>query len=249
MYIKMAFNTHHNYRRRRFRRRRPRRLTVKTLARKVRHLEIETKPERKFIDDDVPLQSVDLTTATIATQVLNVIPQGTGEAQRIGDKVELSSIQLDYWITAVARGVTATTLNTPCNVLVRFICAWFPGVGQGTATDIDIRNVLEANNAQSFYKRNGQVNYKVLHDRTYELEYAPLPDVQATPTFVQIAPLANSSHRHRCTLPLKKHSTYSDAAGTVIKGTLVWYALQTPDVTGNSLASITVKTRLTYEDE
>ncbi len=75
----MGFNYLHN-KYRRHRRRRPRRLTVKSLARKVRSLEIETKPERKFIDDDVPLQSVDLSTATIATQILNVIPQGTGEA-------------------------------------------------------------------------------------------------------------------------------------------------------------------------
>ncbi len=237
----MGFNHLHNKHRRRSRRR-PRRLTVKSLARKVRSLEIETKPERKFIDDDVPLQNIDLSTATIATQVLNVIPQGTGEAQRIGDKVDLSSIQLDYWITAKS----SLTLTAFSNNLIRFIVAWFPGVGQGTATDIDIRNVLEANNVQSFYKRNGQVNYKVLHDKTYEQEYAGIAD--ATP-LTAVAPLANSSHHHRVLILLKKHATYSDAAGTVIKGTLVWYCFATPDTAGVQSAQITVKSRLTYEDE
>ncbi len=235
----MGFNYLHNKHRRRHRRR-PRRLTVKSLARKVRSLEIETKPERKFIDDDRPLADLDLNTATITTQVLNVIPQGTGEAQRIGDKVDLSSIQLDYWIVAKP---SVATLTLP-NSLVRFIVAWFPGVGEGTASDIDIRNVLEASNAQSFYKRNGQVNYKVLHDKTYEFEYgliATTPGVSA--------PLAGSSHHHRVLLPLKKHATYSDAAGTVVKGTLVYYCFSTPDTAGNISGQVTVKSRLTYEDE
>ncbi len=240
----MGFNYLHNNKNRRRHRRRPRRLTVKSLARKVRSLEIETKPERKFIDDDVPAQNIDLTTATIATQILNVIPQGTGESQRIGDKVELISIQLDYWISARPSVTSAVGLTS--NTLARFIVAWFPGVGQGTATDIDIRNVLEANNAQSFYKRNGQVNYKVLHDKTYELEYGAIANA-APPTLV--APLSGSSHHHRVLLPLKKHATYSDAAGTVIKGTLVWYCLATPDTAGQNAGTITVKSRLTYEDE
>ena len=130
--------------------------------------------------------------------------------------------------------------------MVRFIVAWFPGVGQGTATDIDIRNVLEANNAQSFYRRNGQVNYKVLHDKTYELEYAAIANA-APPTLC--APLAGSSHHHRVLLPLRKKATYSDAAGTVIKGTLVYYCFATPDTAGVDSAILTVKSRLTYEDE
>jgi len=237
----MGFNYLHNKHRRR-RRRRPRRLTVKSLARKVRSLEIESKPERKFIDDDRVLAPIDLNTSTITTQVLNVIPQGTGEGQRIGDKVEISSIQLDYWIVP---SPSSTVLATSPNALVRFIVAWFPGVGQGTATDIDIRNVLEANNAQSFYRRNGQVNYKVLHDKTYEFEYALLGST--SPGFV--APLAGSFHHHRVLIPLKKHVTYSDAAGTVIKGTLVYYCFSTPDTAGNSTGQVTVKSRLTYEDE
>lgn len=241
----MGFNYLHN-KHRRHRRRRPRRLTVKSLARKVRTLEIETKPERKFIDDDLALTVVNLSTATIDTHVLNVIPQGTGEAQRIGDKVDLSSIQLDYWITSTTYATPST--GPPANLannLVRFIVCWFPGVGEGTATDIDIRNVLEANNAQSFYKRNGQVNYKVLHDKTYEQELGAIANA-APPTLA--APLAGSSHHHRVLLPLKKHATYSDAAGTVIKGTLVFYCFATPDNPGQLNALVTVKSRLTYED-
>lgn len=239
----MGFNYLHNKHRRR--RRRPRRLTVKSLARKVRSLEIETKPERKFIDDDRPLAPIDLNTATITTQVLNVIPQGTGEAQRIGDKAELTSIQLDYWISAVFQlSTTGVPAGASSNNLVRFIVAWYPGVGEGTASDIDIRNVLESSNAQSFYKRNGQVNYKVLHDKTYELELAE--QFGATST---VAPLAGSSHHHRVLLPLKKHATYSDAAGTVIKGTLVYYCFATPDISGQISAKVTVKSRLTFEDD
>lgn len=237
----MGFNYLHNKHRRRHRRR-PRRLTVKSLARKVRTLEIDTKPERKFIDDDRPLAPADLNTATINTQILNVIPQGTGVAARIGDKVTLSSIQLDYWITAV--GGIANPAGSPNN-LVRFLVAWFPGVGETIATDVDIRNVLEANNAQAFYRRNGQVNYKVLHDKTYELEYALIG--QVTPA--TIGPLAGSSHHHRCIIPLKKKATYSDAAGTVEKGTLVYYCFATPDTAGTLTANVTVKSRLTYEDE
>lgn len=236
----MGFNYLHNKHRRRHRRRRPRRLTVKSLARKVRELEIETKPERKFIDDFQTTALIDLNTATITTHVLNVIPQGTGEAQRIGDKVELTSIQIDYFLNPVPLLLAAAGSNN----LIRFIVAWFPGVGEATATDIDIRNVLESNNAQSFYRRNGQVNYKVLHDKTYEMEFAALDN---TPN--NLAPLANTCHHHRCLIPLKKKATYSDAAGTVIKGTLVYYCFATPNVAGTASAQVRVSSRLTYEDE
>ncbi len=239
----MAFNKMSNKRRRRPRRKR--KTTVRSLARRVRTLEIA--PERKFIDGFDTLADVPLTTATIPTNVLNVIPQGTGEAQRIGDKVHLSSIQLDYWFQPIARGGTVTATSQPFEALVRFIVVWFPGVGAGTATDIDIRNVLEANSCQSFYRRNGQVNYRVMHDRTYECEFAAIPD--ASGTGASVYPLANAAHHHRCAIKLNKHATYSDAAGSVIKGTLCYYTLQ--QVTGSniSLVQCETSTRLTYEDE
>ncbi len=241
----MAFNKMSNKRRRRPRRKR--KTTVRSLARRVRELEIA--PERKFIDGFDTLADVPLTTGTIPTNVLNVIPQGTGEAQRIGDKVHLSSIQLDYWFQPLAEGPGAV-VGLPQTALVRFIVVWFPGVGQGTATDIDIRNVLEANSCQSFYRRNGQVNYRVMHDRTYECEFAGGYDA-ASPPALRGYPLANSAHHHRCSIKLNKHSTYSDAAGTVIKGTLCYYTLQ--QVTGvsppASLVQCETSTRLTYEDE
>lgn len=240
----MAFNKMSNKRRRRPRRKR--KTTVRSLARRVRTLEIA--PERKFIDGFDTLADVPLTTATIPTNVLNVIPQGTGEAQRIGDKVHLSSIQLDYWFQPVAEG-PGPGANNPCTALVRFIVVWFPGVGAGTATDIDIRNVLQANSCQSFYRRNGQVNYRVMHDRTYECEFGGAYDA-ATPPALRGYPLANSAHHHRCAIKLNKHSTYSDAAGSVIKGTLCYYTLQQTTGAGTvSLVKCETSTRLTYEDE
>lgn len=252
----MGFNYHHNHRRRRFRRRRRKpRMTVRSLARKVRSLEIETKPERKFLDDDTAADYINLTSASINTNVLNNIAQGTGENQRIGDKVKLTSIQLDYWFTAVARAGVTTTAATPCNVLTRFILVWFPGVGEGTASDIDIRNVLESSvttplQVQSFYKRNGQVNYRVLHDKTYEHEFTNFPYYDGSTAITNsIFPLANSSHHCRITVPLNHHATYDDAAGTVVKGTLVWYALATPDVASSEQVERTVVSRLTWEDE
>ncbi len=246
----MPFNTHHNIRRRRFRRRRRKpRLTVKSLARKVRHLEIEQKPERKFIDAFTGPFGIDLNTASIATQVVNIIPQGTTEADRIGDKVELTSLQLDYWIQARPSEPVNASGNPVCT-LVRFLVVWFPGVGEADPTDIDIRNVLEANNALSFYKRNGKVNYKVLHDKTYEVELATMGNAAAAadPVVLFAAPLANSSHKHRVTIPIGKKSTYADAAGSVVKGTLCWYAFSTLNIAGGDYAELSVSSRLTYED-
>lgn len=238
----MAFNKLSN--KRRYRRRRKRKTTVRTLARRVR--ELETRPERKYIDGFDVLADVPLTTAAISTNVLNVIPQGTGEAQRIGDRVHLSSIQLDYWFQPyVLKTVTA---SDPVSALVRFIVVWFPGVGEGTPADIDIRNVLEANSCQSFYRRNGPVNYRVMHDRTYECEFSALEGV-ATPPNASVGPLANSAHHHRCVIKLDKSSIYSNAAGTVIKGTLCYYTLQQVTGVTSSLVQCETSTRLSYEDE
>ncbi len=237
----MPFNKLSNKPRRRPRRRR--KTTVRSLSRRVRDL--ETAPERKFIDGFDTIADVPLNTAAIPTNVLNIIPQGVGEAQRIGDKVHLSSIQLDYWFQPYVLKTVSSSL--PVTALVRFIVVWFPGVGDATATDIDIRNVLESNSCQSFYKRNGQVNYRVMHDRTYECEFSALESTTGSPAGV--GPLANSAHHHRASIKLDKHSTYSNAAGNVIKGSLCYYTLQQVTGVTTSLVQVETSTRLTYEDE
>ncbi len=243
----MPFNEHYNKRRRFRRRRRKPRMTVKTLARKVRNLEIEQKPERKFIDAFTGPFGIDLNTASIATQVINVIPQGTTEQDRIGDRVELTSLQIDYWIEPFVC-VPLTTQCPAVSTLVRFLVVWFPGVGEADPTDISIRNVLEANNALSFYKRNGKVNYKVLHDKTYEVEFGSIPPIAPATTVTAASPLSGSAHKCRATIPIGKKATYADAAGSVVKGTLCWYAFSTPNQAGGDYAELTVSTRLTYED-
>lgn len=227
---------------RRFRRRRrPRRLTVRTLARKVRHLELETKPERKFIDVAEPIVPVTLVTSPIVPILLNQITQGVTAGQRIGEIVKISSIQLDYVITPL-RGASGTPILPQTMMsLVRFIVVWFPDTGEASV-NTDFRNVLEQiTTVQSFYKRNGPVKYKVLHDKTYEVPFAQCDSTT-------VAPLADTTHHGRVNLRLDKTATYLGATNQIAKGTLCYYAAQELFGSAISLAEISVRHRLTYED-
>jgi len=223
-------------------RRRARRLTVRTLARKVRHLERETKPERKFIDVAETQVPVTLVTSPIVPILLNQITQGVTAGQRIGEIVNISSIQLDYVITPI-RGITNPPLVAGPSLmsLVRFIVVWFPDTGEATV-NTDFRNVLEQISiVQSFYKRNGPVKYRVLHDKTYQIEFASTDSTT-------VAPLSDSTHQCRVNLRLDKTSTYLGATNQIAKGTLVYYAAQELFGSAISLADISVRHRLTYED-
>ncbi len=237
-----------------------------TLATRVRKL--ETAIERKFVDT-VTLTEVEPTEDTVlwptlgpTATIVNLVPQvnpptvPAGDNTRIGDKVTLTSIQVDYKLTpqSFLSSLTTAIPNTigdPISSLCRFMLVWFPGVGPLSTI---IENVIEApSTALSFYKRNGPVNYKILCDQSHLFTYKLQQPAPTAPALLY-SPI-NGAKSVRKIIPLN-HATYYDGLpNRPIKGTLVWFLFQEPE--GITVAAPTdnptmvdaqVFTRLTFDD-
>ena len=248
-------------RKRRFRRKH-------TLTARVRKL--ETAVERKFIDT-VTLTEVEPVEDTVlwptlgpTATIVNLVPQANpptvpvSDESRIGDKVTLTSIQVDYKLTpqsylGPATDAVPNLLGDPISTLVRFMLVWFPGVGPLSTI---IENVIEApNTALSFYKRNGPVNYKILCDHSHHFTYRRYTPADVTggvtPTYQPI----QGAKTVRKIIPLDHASYYDGLPNRPVKGTLVWFLFQEPE--GITVAAPTdnptmceaqVFTRLTFDD-
>lgn len=253
--------------RRTYRARRPKRVTryrptrkKKSLAKRVRALEINV--ERKFIDtptfiDVDPIESGAWPTLGPQANVINLIPQvnpptvAASDETRIGDKVTLTSIQVDYTLAPYntldpTTNAIPNTTGDPIATLVRFMLVWFPGSGFASA---DIENVIEApNTALSFYKRNGPLNYKILADKYHNFTFAR-PDAAA---FVR--PIAGQQ-RVRLLIPLAHQAYYDGLPSRPDKGTLCWFLFHDPQgvttaspTTAPNMVKAQVLTRLTFDD-
>ncbi len=244
--------------RRRTTRRAPRTLkrVVNEHSRKIR--EMMQAEERKFLDATpatAAMTAVPLA-AAVPPVIINQIAQGSEVNERNGNKVELTSVQIDAWFAPIAcvdqtvfPGVSCTS---PLTSLVRLLVVWFPGVGTGTAGQISLDNVLEdPRNIQSFYKRDGKVNYKVHVDRFHKMEFALVQVVTSNDTF---APLSSSDYHFKATIPLKKQATYAGSGSDLPeKGTLCYYVITdnigAPFTTAASVARSAINTRLTWTDD
>ncbi len=234
-----------------------------TLSHRVRKL--ETAVERKFIDtvtltevepvEDTVLWPTLGPTATIVNLVSQANPPTVpiSDESRIGDKVTLTSIQVDYKLTpqSFLGGATDAIPNLvgdPISTLVRFMLVWFPGVGPLTTI---IENVIEApNTALSFYKRNGPVNYKILCDHSHHFTYRGL-EGGGTGAYIPI----QGTKSVRKIIPLDHQSYYDGLPNRPVKGTLVWFLFQEPEgitvaaPTDNpTMCNAQVFTRLTFDD-
>ncbi len=115
--------------------------------------------ESKFFDT-----AVDLSTATAGTVVasMNLIPQGTGEAERVGRKCTLRSINYRYTMTLNTTGTIANTSAT-----VRVIVFHDKQANGATAT---VTNILESAAFLSFNNLANKNRFRTLHDKIYSLE-------------------------------------------------------------------------------
>lgn len=232
--------------------------SIRSLAKRV--TELEDDEERKFEDLYRTNQAPVAASALVQPEVLNVVLQNDSRSGRNGAKIDLSSIQLDFWYApkSCLNTTDLATINcTPLAILIRFICVWFPSVGIDAPLPCrqlqTLGNVLEEPRAvQSFYKRDGAVNYKILLDRTHKVEYAQTS--QATAIW---APLSGSDFKFRKTIPLNKQCTYVSAAqppavsGDPVKGTLVYYVIEecTQPILAVSAGTYQLASRLTWTDD
>jgi len=114
---------------------RRKRNSLRALTKRV--AELEDDEERKFKDvTTLPSNPQSSVAAAAAPTVLNVVLQNDSRSGRNGAKIDLSSIQLDFWYTpksCLNASDLATMSCSPFGLLIRFICVWFPSVGVDAA--------------------------------------------------------------------------------------------------------------------
>lgn len=236
------------------RRRRP------TTARKVAKLtravrSIQRAEERKFLDaapavaalTDIP------ETGNVAPVIINEIAQGDAANQRNGNKCLLKSVQFDVWLSTFNDGGAVVGRPTQISVLNRFLVVWFPGISSSTATQLTLGNVLEdPRNIQSFYKRDGSVNYKVLCDKYHRMEFGNFLLTGTTSSDQWCQPLSANDYRMKKIIPLKKQATFDGAATDPEKGVLCYYVVaenNSGSPTYFSYSQSRINTRLTWTDD
>lgn len=242
--------------------------SISALAKRVRELEVDE--ERKFLDAPplTPALHPQLSGAAVAVPtIINTVLQDGSRSGRNGSKIDLTSLQIDFWYrpkSCLNINDLATLDCDPMGILLRLLVVWFPSIpaddpaAHPTCVKLTtLNNVLENPGiVQSFYKRDGQVNYKVLCDRTHKVEFGIVTPVLPA-TDVQWAPLSGSDFRVKKTIPLNKQCTYESVPLPAVssaaprKGVLVYYVIAeaTQALLDISLGTYDMYTRLTWTDD
>lgn len=96
---------------------------------------------------------------------LNDIIKGTNAQQRIGDKIELKSISMKFFVSLLnGVAVNADAFNNVRILLVHFPQPLTSGVG------VLPGDVLETGDVLSHYKKDSKVKYRILFDSLYYLD-------------------------------------------------------------------------------
>lgn len=231
----------------------------RTLASKVNHLSTEVnrmmrEEEKKFVDITYSESVPDLAAATVAPNIVNLIPQGDGANARNGARCSLDRWALDYWFTPLNSCTPATTgpvgAGSPVGAIVRLILVWFPGVGAADPTDISLDNVLEdPTNIQSHYKKNGKVRFERLADRMHSVYYRNQDESSVGGV---CTPTAGGEYRCQLALPQNRILTFRDStADTPVRGVLCFYVINqgTDGLGANSAGTWRGQSRITFTDD
>lgn len=96
---------------------------------------------------------------------LTDIIKGTSANQRIGDKIELKSISMKFFVSLLnGSALNADAFNNIRIILVQFPQPMTSGVG------VLPSDVLETGDVLSHYKKDSKVKYKILFDSLYYLD-------------------------------------------------------------------------------
>lgn len=189
-----------------------------------------TKKEKKWIDQN---HTDVITTAwdQILLRPLTYISQGDGNGTRVGNKVSLVSLHIKGFLT----------VNDETNI-VRIMCVRF---GRANPSQIQVQEVLDDSGAPSpnhlisFKKRNGNLSYDFLWDKTFLLAGNNTSDATVG---------SRTQYRFSKSVNLTKTPmvTWDDNADTTPSNGFI-YLIASSDSTVSG-PTVNVQTRLIYTD-
>ncbi len=191
--------------------------------------------ELKFLDfqlDDAVIASGGTVTPTIHT-----IPEGNSESERVGRKVTIKKVGWRYKIELPESDAQATPSEGDTVRAIMFLDKQANGA---TAAVLDI---LETANWQSFNQLANKSRFRILMDRTHDLNYRGMASDGAG-----LVSQANWVESHAffktCNIPIE----YDNSANTGAIGTIRSNNIGVLMISKSGLASMISKIRVRYSD-
>ncbi len=186
--------------------------------------------ERKFHDIDVDDASIGTVWAYPNTGTINLIPQNTGSSGRNGRKAVIRAIN---WRFQIEKGVTATSVLASDTVrVVLYVDRQCNGVTATSAL------MFASDNFQTFNALENRMRFKILMDRTYQLNSQSSAVVAEFGT-VRI----NDSFYKKCDIPLEFSGT-----GTPVTDNIKSNNLGVCLISAEAICAFDSKFRLRFTD-
>lgn len=168
---------------------------------------------------------------------LSGLINGTGEGERAGDKITLTSIQIKLRLSVL----NTALVNSDAFNNVRLILVHLPQPVQ-TGNPIATLDILETNDWNSFYKKRGKIKYKILMDKIYYMDNQGFGSGAASnPIWTPV-----TSHQKLCNYTHKFGKggltiTYTQNQSTVISNDLALFMISDSSIPGHPAAVGTVR--------
>ncbi len=190
--------------------------------------------EMKFHDLSVA-QAVFSATGTISSTSLNVISQGVGEAQRVGRKCTIKSINW-HWVLRLFQRTTQAT--PPTADTVRMIIYLDRQCNGAAAT---VLGILETAQFQSFRNLANTNRFQILYDKTKALNYLSVTSDIDNEFNAMETTFAGSFYK-KVNIPIE----YDSTSGTI--GEIRSNNLGVLTIAENGLPGLTSRMRLRFSD-
>lgn len=140
-------------------------------------------PEQKFFDGTLDITSIAQAGAVLDS--INEIPQGVTEITRVGRKAVIKSLAYNYSVIAPETGDTATPAHGSQVRIILFQDK------QCNGTTAAVEDILETANYKSYYNLVNSGRFKILMDRTHNINYHTLA---AGPTAAKFSQSEHQQH-------------------------------------------------------
>ncbi len=191
--------------------------------------------ELKF--HDVDLDDALIATPSALTASINLIPQGVTEKTRVGRKCVIRAINWHYQLS-LAEQVDKTSPSS--GDTVRVILYQDKQCNGATAT---ATGLMETDDWQSFRNLANSGRFKILMDRTHNINFMTLTSTQNADTFDQANVLRDYSFYKKCAIPIEFDAT--TGAITEIRSNNIGVLLMAP---GGASVGFESKFRLRFSD-
>lgn len=208
-------------------------------------------PELKWLDEEGLYAITGLTGAkSVLAQSFNVVEQGTGPSQRIGQKIVVKSIGVNFSMWMPAGSLAPNIVQSHLLRIILVCDKQNNGVGFTTPDVLyDVTDPLDPS-AQSFRNLTNSGRFNVLSDTRYNLNYTGVAGDAVVTNVVHCAQTLVSAQIWKdVNIPIEFSGTGSGALPNIRSNNIAaLFVLESRPILGTGGVSIFLQSRIRYED-